>query len=250
MNYKKTMKTLGLIVLVLIVVVAGYGTYYYYQKTSDYDAQKSSLETDLENYNKSIEMKKTELSELEAAAKESEEITTQVTTEEVSTGTDTSDWSTFTNSKYGYSFKYPSTYTLGPCATKPCDSFVDEQQGGDLVLLQGDISVDGWPSIQVIHYDTAAYNPPPGSDLNEFVLAQFPFLSDYFPASPNIIIPKTSGNDIVGADMTTPSSPQSYGSRYIYYIENDKLFQVSMNDPESTDAAEFYDAWVETYEED
>jgi len=249
LNYKKTLKISLIVILGLIVIVAGYATYYYFQETSDLDTQKSSLEIDLENYNKSIETKKAELSDIEAAAAQSSKKTI-VAKEEVSTGTDTSNWKTFTNSKYGYSFKYPSTYILGPCTSKPCPSFVDEQQGGDIVLMSGDITVNGWPNIQVMHYDTDAYNPAPGASLNEVVLAQFSWMSDYFPPSPNIIIPKEDSEGIIGADLTVPSSPQSYGSRYIFYIENDKLFQIGLNDPESNDAEEFYDAWVGTYKED
>ncbi len=249
MNYKKTLKISLIVILGLIVIVAGYATYYYFQETSDLDTQKSSLETDLENYNKSIETKKAELSDLEAAAAQSSKKTV-VAKEEVSTGTDTSNWKTFTNSKYGYSFKYPSTYTLGPCTSKPCPSFVDEQQGGDIVLMSGDITVNGWPSIHIVHYDTATYSPPAGANLNEFVLSSFDWLADYFPASPNIMIPKEDSEGIIGADLTTPSSPQSYATRYIYYIEDNKLFQITMNDPESNDAKEFYDAWVGTYKED
>ena len=154
---------------------------------------------------------------------------------------ETADWKTYANDKYKYSFKYPSEYNFGPCTTKPCGPFVNEEEGGDYVLLQGDISEKGWPNIEVAHYDTEFYNPPAGISLIEWLKEKSPY-KESIPNDVNFLIDETAA-----IKVHISASPQAYSSDEIYFIKDSKLFQITMLDMDSQEAQDFYNLFLSTF---
>jgi len=227
------------IVLALLIIVCGttaYGAYYYFDKYQKIDGEYFELidlKTKLQNEFKA-------LSDLPDEAKEADE-------SDESVEVDTSGWATYTNAKYGFSFKHPSTYTTAGCPTKPCGEYIGEMSGGDQTVMQGDISEVGWPNIAVMHLSSDFYNPPVDTDLREWILASFSYYGDYISLSPNYIVTTSAGGSLSSYDFTYPASPQSYSQRYIYFLNDDnELFVIQMYDYESY-SEEFYDAWLGTF---
>ena len=152
------------------------------------------------------------------------------------------DWKTYINEKYNYSFDYPKEYTFGPCNTKPCNPFINEEKEGDYVILQGDVSNNGWPNMEVSHYETEFYNPPNGADIIEWLKDKSPVKENI----PNEINFEIGGIDAIKAEI--PKSAQSYSLWEIYFIKNNDLFNISMTDVETLEAQIFYNLILSSFE--
>lgn len=231
------------IVLVLLIIVCGataYGAYYYYDNFKDANNEYEDLIIQKGNLVKELADPKAteedEESEEEEAEDEGEEALV-----------DTSDWVTYTNEKYGFSFKHPADYTTDGCPSKPCSDYVGDLTDGDNTVMQGDISEVGWPNISVMHMSSDFYNPPADTDLREWIVASFSYYDEYLSLSPNYTITTSGGDSIQAYDFTVPSSPQSYSQRYIYFIDDeDQLFTIQLYDYETYSQA-FYNAWLDTF---
>ncbi len=231
------------IVLALLIVICGgvaHGAYYY---NGEFD-RKKKVNTEIENRIAVLEGK------IKRASEEVEETEDEIgdTEEEVDdTAIDTTDWVTYTNTKYGFSFKHPASYTTAGCPTKPCGEYIGELIDGDQTAMQGDISVVGWPNINVMHLSSDFYNPPADTDLRTWILSAYSHYGDYISLSPNYYIDTAGGSTLLAFDFTVPASPQSYSQRYIYFVDNDdKLFEISMYDYQSVSSS-FYDAWLSSF---
>lgn len=156
------------------------------------------------------------------------------------------NWKTYTNTKYNYSFKYPADYEYAPCTQKPCKNFVyDDIQGNtekDYVLLQGDISDKGWPNIAVSHLSSTFYNPPVGTNLINWLKEKSPN-AEYIPNSVNYEI-----DGVVAVKVEVPASPQAYGSWLIYLVKDNKLFEIQLLDPGTTEAKDFYNLFLNNFQ--
>ncbi|MDO8444387.1 MAG: hypothetical protein Q7S80_02700 [bacterium] len=94
------MKTWIKVLMTVIVTggIVGYGAYYFVNKTAT--ADKKNLQTQIDDLNKKITDANTALT------------AAQATTSTTATTDPTAGWKTYTNSTYGYSFKYPGTVNL------------------------------------------------------------------------------------------------------------------------------------------
>ena len=227
--------------LIVILILLGILAYYFSQK----EETETEVEQPVDEEQSVIEEETESEAEEEASDEESpEEISEEEVVEEpVEEPIDEiADWNTYTNEKHQYSFKYPPEYNFGPCVSKPCGSFVNEEKEGDYVILSGDISVKGWPHIGISHYDTDFYNPPAGTDLVTWLQDNSP-VSEYVPDAANFEI-----YGMPAVKVYIPGSPQAYSSNEIYFIKNEKLFAVSMNDVDSPEAQDFYNLFLSTFE--
>ncbi len=238
-------KTAYYIVLALLIVVCGttvYGAYYYFNQYKKIDKEHMEL----------VDKKtllQSDLAVLEAAddADEEEEVDEDADDADELVEVDTSDWVTYTNDKYGFSFKHPPTYTTEGCPTKPCGEFIGEETEGDMTIMQGDISEVGWPNTAIMHLSSDYYNPPEGTDLREWIVDSFSYYDDYLSLSSNYTVATSAGGSYSGYDYAVPSSPQSYSQRYINFVNDDnEMFVIQMYDYESY-SSPFYDAWLETF---
>jgi hypothetical protein len=153
-----------------------------------------------------------------------------------------SGWETYTNSQYGYSFKYPTDYTYGACTTKPCGNFVyDELPGhekGGYVILQGDIAEKGWPNISIVTV------PAPSIGLVEWLQAN-PVYQDSAPDVPNSAL-----GGLIAVKLSTPASPQAYSSEIIFAIKGEYLFEIILLDGGSEEAKSFYELFLSNFQFD
>jgi len=229
------------VVLIFLFVGSSYGYYNYYQKFKEQqdnnielNSQIESLKSDLEKYQKSSE-----------SSNETKKSTTSL--EDSENLIDTSGWSTYTNSKYGYSFKYPSVYTTAGCQSKPCKEFIGEEEGGDRIMVQGDISQSGWPNIEITHSSTDYYNPSADVDLHQWILDNNPTYTEYLPTMPSNLISKKEGGKYSAFDVIIPASSQAYSQRYVIFLNSvNQLFVITMNDYEDY-SEDFYSAWLNTF---
>jgi len=228
MNNKKN-SIFTIVLAVLLALVAAGGVY-------AYSREKKSIE----NYKKQIE-------ELKNKTATPAAIVTQTATKTATPAVDTSDWKSYTNDKYGYSFRYPADYTVGNCP-KPCKGQVNTLEGGDNTFMSGDTSEKGWPSISITHYDTDFYNIPENQSLLDHLKEKaFGDTKDNMVDDYNIKLTKQDGSETDGIKISVPASPQAYSRWEIYYAVDQKMFQIVMLDVKTSDAQNFYNAWLKEF---
>lgn len=238
-------------IVLFVVVFAGscYGAYYYQKQ---YKAEKNKYE----NLQKEVAQKAAEATSEEDAdastdssASSSKSSTSSSTSSSSSTASsvDTSGWLTYTNTKYGFTFKYPSDYVTGGCNTKPCPKFIGEEDGGDRTMMQGDISTLGWPNIDISHLSSEYYNPPANTDFRQWILDHNPSYTGHVSAVPSYLIHKSGGGGFAAYDITIPASPQAYAQRYLIFLnDSSQLFTISLTDYQAA-SEDFYDAWLNNF---
>ncbi|MDQ1284324.1 MAG: hypothetical protein QG620_672 [Patescibacteria group bacterium] len=158
----------------------------------------------------------------------------------------TENWKVYRNKKYGYSFRYPQDFKLtNNCKNTSC---VSEEQGGDSVMLSGDLSESSWPLIEIRHFDTPAYNPPAQTGTGEWIKEKFFWDKDCLPMFDNIYFSGKDGKLFSGNDIYFPASPQAYSRREVYYIWDKKIFQIVMLDVSTPQARQFYNIWLSRFQ--
>ncbi|MBU4350933.1 protease inhibitor I42 family protein [Patescibacteria group bacterium] len=167
---------------------------------------------------------------------------------------ETTDWQNYENEKYGYSFSYPANCLLGPlpgeCKQKPpeergeeCLCFLNEENP-DAVLLQtltGEGEKLTGADFSVVHYDTEPYNPPVDTDLIEWLKEKF--THQEIPDEPN-----TEIDGITAVVVYTPASPGAYSQENIYFIKDDKLFNVSLLDVDNENNRALYNRLLSAFQ--
>lgn len=156
---------------------------------------------------------------------------------------DIDSWKTFTNKKYGYSFKYPPGYTTGKCP-KPCKrGQVGTNQSGNHTFIQGEISEKGWPVITITKiFD----NQTEGKGLYEWLQEKANEVTkENLPEGTTEITIGSGKLEVV--KVYIPHSPQTYSSWEIYYMKEGKMFLIQMQDVDNRDAVEFYNTWLSEF---
>ena len=158
-------------------------------------------------------------------------------------------WITYINEKYDYKLNYPPDCTFGAlpgyCKERPpeerpkeCLCFINGQNPDEAFLQaflgEGDqLTLAG---LTVTHYDTPVYNPPPGTDLVEWIKANFSETFDDIPDETN-----TEIGGISAVSIYSPSSPMAPSYEEIYFIKDGILFRINMLDVDNETNREFYD---------
>lgn len=162
---------------------------------------------------------------------------------------DTSQWKTYTNKKYGYSFKYPKEYDYSNCdETNPCKyGQVYEKDGGDAAWLNGVTNDQGWPYIIVVHYDNESYTLPSKTKFFDWLQQKMGWTKDNAPKDFNSSILTAKGDPKKAMRVSVPQTPQAHAREEIYFEENGKIFQIQFMDSNNTSAQEFYNNWLKTF---
>ncbi|OQB06557.1 MAG: hypothetical protein BWY19_00144 [bacterium ADurb.Bin212] len=229
------------VVFVLLLAGTSYASYYYWNGFEDYKKENLDLK------NKVVKLEK-DLTVYTAKSQEAEEDGDETKDEDADSESaiDTSSWLTYTNSKYNYTFKHPASYGTNGCSTKPCGEFIGEESGGDRTMMQGDISQNGWPNIDISHLSSNYYNPPANTDFRQWILDNNPHFAGLVSAVPSYMIHKASGGGYAAYDITVPGSQQAYSQRYIIFLDDDsRLFTISMTDHQDY-SEDFYSSWLNT----
>ena len=157
-------------------------------------------------------------------------------------------WRTYENQQYGYSLNYPPDCTYGPlpvdCKSAPpeerrveCLCFINPENP-DRVLIQK-LQSDGdqlvLAEFSIAHLTTPADNLPDETGLMDWVAENFPDKWEHAEAE-NI---KMDG--ISAVSISSPASEMAPAVEEIYFIHNDRLFQISMLEPDVAVNSKLYE---------
>jgi len=166
------------------------------------------------------------------------------------------DMSEYKNEKFGYSLQYPSACTFGPmprgCKQNPpeerpqeCLCFINAEEANRVFLqsYQGDIE-QGFTlaEFSIASYETSFFNPPPGVELVSWLQENFAERYNDIPDEPN-----TEIGGIPAVAIYSPQSPMAPSLREIYFMKDNRLFQVSMLYVENEDNQALYDQLLSTF---
>jgi len=165
-------------------------------------------------------------------------------------------WMTYRNESHGYSFQYPPDCFYGPmagyCKQSPpeerpleCLCFLNGEDP-DWVFLQAFIGEKDnltLASFDVSHRSSPQYDPPPGTDVAQWLNENWSDRYQEIPGEPNAEI-----SGIPAVRIYSPESPGVYSSEVIFIIHDGKLFQIQMVDVDNEDNRELYDQMLSTFE--
>lgn len=162
---------------------------------------------------------------------------------------DVSDWKTYSNKKYKYSFRYPKEFDFGPCdKNNPCQyGQVYEKDGGDTAWVSGDTSNRGWPYIIITHYDNESFTLPKNTKFFDWLKQKFGWSKENTPKDFNFELATAKGDPKKAMRIGVPQTPQAYAREEIYFEGGGKIFQIQLLDSNKTSAQEFYGIWLKTF---
>lgn len=142
------------------------------------------------------------------------------------------DWVSYTNVKYDYKFKYNPEWMI--------KTNMPGSEKDDRIVLQGDISEKGWPSIEINlqEFDSA---PETVSQLKAV-------LEDLWGTSVAMSLVEFGANDIPAVKLATEDSPQAYAMESYYFIHGGDYFVLSFNDAAKEEARAIYDCFLANFE--
>jgi hypothetical protein len=167
----------------------------------------------------------------------------------------TSDWNTYKNEKYGYSFMYPKDCFYGPmpldCKEKPpeerraeCLCFLDGENR-DNVFMQAFLGDGEKPSLAaftVSHYASDVFNPPPGTDLASWINENYAEMFEDIPEEPNMDL-----GGVPAIRLYSPPSTMAGSYEDIWFFQNDVLLQINLLDVDLEINRELYDQILSTF---
>ncbi len=142
------------------------------------------------------------------------------------------DWVSYTNTRFNYRFSYDPDWMFN---NNMPGHLKDER-----IVLQGDISEKGWPSIEINSQD---FDSEPET-VAELRLA----LEDLWGETVDISEVQFGKNDIPAVKVDTGDSLQSYAMSSYYFIQDDDYLLLSLNDVTSDEAQEIYDCFIQNFE--
>ena len=163
------------------------------------------------------------------------------------------DRETYRNETHGYSFTYPADCFYGPmpasCKAKPpeerpaeCLCFLDAENP-DQVHLEAFTGDDfTLATFSVSTYDNPPHNPPPGTDLVEWVEQNYGIHKE-IPGEPNMDLGGTPALRVYDAP-----SRQAGSFETIFYIKNGKLFEIGLLNVDNENNRELYDQLLSGFE--
>ena len=167
---------------------------------------------------------------------------------------ETADWQSYTNEEYGYSFKYPQGCNFGAlpgiCKQSPPEERSDDclcylnGQDPNMVFLQtftGTKPDLNGVNFQVFHSIYADfYTASEGTEIAAWVNQHF--LYDEIPSEANVEI-----GGMPAVKIYTPFSGMAWSQEDIYFLNNNKLFQISMLDVDNEENKQLYDKILSSF---
>ena len=167
----------------------------------------------------------------------------------------TEDWQVYENEEYGYSLKYPQPCLYGPlpgyCKQSPpeerpreCLCYFNAEDPNSVSLgtytgTKSDLTGAEFVVFHSIYVDY--YSPPAGTELVSWVKENFPHYDD-IPDEINMEI-----DGIPALKVYTPFSGMAWSQEDIYFIKNNKVFQISILDVDNQDNRALYDKILSTF---
>jgi hypothetical protein len=94
----------------------------------------------------------------------------------------------------------------------------------------------------VSHFDTPFYNPPPGTELIEWIKNNYSEMFEDIPNESNMEI-----DGIPAVSLYSPQSPMAPSYEEIYFFKNDILLRINMLDVDNDDNRELYDQILSSF---
>lgn len=139
------------------------------------------------------------------------------------------DWLSYRNSEYGYGFKYDGSWSLN-------DSMPGSDQY-DRVVIQGDISTKGWPSVDI------------GLGQSATTLAEVKSQLESLFGSDMTIENTVFGQGMISAvKMSSAASPMAYATETYYLIHNGVVLKINLNDTSAAEAKPVYEHFLSKFE--
>ncbi len=142
------------------------------------------------------------------------------------------DWASYTNAKYDYSFRYDPEWMI--------KTNMPGYEKDDRIVLQGDISEKGWPSIEI---NLQEFDSMP--ETAEELMAE---LEELWGDSVAMSLVEFGANDIPAVKLSTEDSPQAYAMESYYFIHSGNYFVLSLNDAAKEEARAIYDCFLANFE--
>ncbi|MEA2020799.1 MAG: hypothetical protein U9M98_03770 [Patescibacteria group bacterium] len=142
------------------------------------------------------------------------------------------DWISYTNSRYNYRFSYNPDWMFN---NDMPGSLKDER-----IVLQGDISEKGWPSIGI---NSQEFETEP-----ETIAELKAVLEDTWGGTASLSEIEFGKNNIPAVEVTTEDSPQAYAISNYYFIHDGEYLLLSFNDISSSEAQQIYNCFLQEFE--
>ncbi len=198
------------------------------------EAEEQWIPTDTDNWDINVKCGELEKTEIEYA---------------------TEDWQTYTNEKHGYSVKYPVDCLYGPlpgyCKQSPpeqrskeCLCYFNAEDENNVSLgtftgTKSDLTGASFVVFHSIHSDY--YSPPADTNLVQLIKENVPHYEN---------IPDEINADIDGIPalkIYTPFSGMAWSQEDIYFIKDNKLFQITLLDVDNENNRELYNNILSTF---
>ncbi len=142
------------------------------------------------------------------------------------------DWVSYTNTRHNYQFKYDPDWMFN----NNMPGYLKDER----IVLQGDISEKGWPSIGI---NSQEFESEP-----ETIAELKAVLEETWGASPSLSEVQFGKNNISAIKVSTEDSPQAYAMSNYYFIQNDEYLLLSFNDVAGPEAQEVYNCFLQEFE--
>lgn len=161
----------------------------------------------------------------------------------------------YRNEEFGYSFQYPATCTFGPmpgeCKQNPpeempqeCLCFLNAEDPTNVFLqtFQDDGHSLALSSITVAYSEAPAFNPPPEVELVPWLKDNFSEMYSDIPEKPNATL---GGEPAVEIKM--PPTPSTYSHQNIFLIKDNKLFCITLLNPNNEGNRALYEQILSSF---
>jgi hypothetical protein len=165
------------------------------------------------------------------------------------------EWKVYANKKYGYSLKYPQPCIYGPlpgyCKQSPpeersqeCLCYFNAEDPDNVSLgtytgTKPDLVGASFVVFHSVHVDH--YSPPAGTDIVSWVKENFPHYDNISDEM------NTAVDGMPAIKIYTPFSGTAWSQEDIYFIKDDKVFNIQMLDVDNEDNRALYDKILFTF---
>jgi len=159
------------------------------------------------------------------------------------------------NDEIGYSFQYPASCTFGPmpgeCKQNPpeempqeCLCFLNAEDPNNVFLqtFQDDGHSLTLSSLTIAHSKAPVFNPPPETELVPWLKGNFSEIYNEIPEKPNATL-----DGVQTVEIKMPPTPSTYSHQNIFLIKDNKLFCITLLNPNNKGNQALYEQILSSF---